>query len=96
MIPRTRKFSANVNYLWQNLGDTGSTQAILTGTYRLTSERAVSCRVVQQTGGGVDGTNVYLAFSQRARSGADVFLLLGDPNSQKTHGIVTLKVIRPF
>lgn len=91
----TRAFSMNLSYNNQELGGT-TTQSILTGTYRLTPERNISCRIVEQTGGGLNGMNVYIAFAQQARSGADVFLLLGDPNSLKSRGIITLKIVRPF
>jgi hypothetical protein len=39
---------------------------------------------------------VYLSFSQQVRSGADLFVLLGDPNSPHTRGLVTVKVVSPF
>ncbi len=95
----TRPFSVQLNYNRLKLGAQTSTQAIATGTYRLNATQTVGGRIVSQT--GVDqgtglGTNVYFSFGQQVRAGTDVFLLFGDPNSPKTRGLVTLKVVRPF
>ena len=51
--------------------------------------------------GGADqgtglGTDIYFSFSQQVRAGTDVFLLFGDPNSPKTRGKVTLKLVHPL
>lgn len=95
----SRPFSLQVNYNRLRLGDTHATQAILTGNYLLSSERSVGLRIVNQA--GVDqgtglGTDIYFSFSQQVRSESDLFLLFGDPNSPRTRGKITLKVIRPF
>ena len=95
----TRPFSLQLNYNRLRLGDTHATQAILTGNYLLSAERTVGVRIVNQAGadqGSGLGTNVYFSFGQHVRAGSDLFLLFGDPNSSKTRGKVTLKIIRPF
>ena len=95
----SRPLSLQLNYNRLRLGDTHATQAILTGNYLLNAERSVGVRIVNQAGadqGTGLGTNVYFSFGQHARSGSDLFLLFGDPNSPKTRGKVTLKIIRPF
>ena len=72
-------------------GDTTS-QVVVSGTYRLRSDQTFGGRLIQQG----DSLNAYLSFSRRARHGTDIFLLVGDPNSARTRGIVTLKLVRPF
>jgi hypothetical protein len=95
----SRPFSLQLNFNRLRLGGSHSTQTILTGNYLLSGERSLGARIVNQAGadqGGGLGTNIYFSFGQHVRSGADLFLLFGDPNSPKTRGKVTLKVIRPF
>ena len=92
-------FSLLINYSRLRLGDAHSTQAILTGNYLLSAERSLGFRIVNQAGadqGTGLGTDIYFSFGQHVRSGSDLFLLFGDPNSAKTRGKVTLKIIRPF
>lgn len=72
-------------------GDT-TNQVVVSGTYRLRSDQTFGGRLVKQG----DSLNAYLSFSRRARHGTDIFLLVGDPNSARTRGIVTLKLVRPF
>lgn len=100
-----RPLSLNMRFSQQKLGSETSSQLILTGTYRLNPWQTISGRLIRQDGNngndaqsiGVSrGTNIYLAFSQRARRGADLFVLLGDPNSQNTRGQVTVKVLKPY
>jgi hypothetical protein len=87
-----RPLTAQIAYYRLDLGATSTTQVVATGTYRITNERTVGARVVYQSG----ATDVYVSFSQQVRSGTDVFLLFGDPNSSVTREIVTLKLVRPF
>lgn len=94
-----RPFNVQLNYSRLLLGRATSTQAIITGTYRLNAVRTVGARIVNQSGkdqGTGLGTDIYFSFGQHVRSGDDIYLLFGDPNSPKTRGKVTLKVIRPF
>ncbi len=95
----SRPFSLQINFSRLRLGDAHSTQTILTGNYLLSAERSVGARIVTQAGadqGTGLGTDIYFSFGQHVRSGSDLFLLFGDPNSPKTRGKVTLKIIRPF
>jgi hypothetical protein len=89
-----RPFSLQVGVSLQELGDRRDTQSVVTGTYRLNAERTLGTRLVAQNG----NSNVYFAFAQRARSagGTDLFVLLGDPNSERTKAQVTMKLVRPF
>ena len=100
-----KAFSANLEASLVRAGEFHATQQILTGTYRLNPAQTVGCRVVRQTGHDptVDpgaqppkGTNLFLSFSQHARSGSDYFLLIGDPNSVRSRGLITFKVLRPL
>ena len=95
----SRPFSVQLNYSRLKLGQTSSTQSILTGTYRLNTVQTIGARIVSQ--GGADqgtglGTDIYFSFSQQVRTGTDVFLLFGDPNSPQTRGKFTLKLVHPF
>ena len=95
----SRPFSVQLNYSRQTQGRALSTQAIATGTYRLNDYQTIGGRIVNQA--GVDqgtglGTDIYFSFSQQVRTGLDVFLLFGDPNSPVTRGKFTLKIIHPF
>jgi hypothetical protein len=95
----SRLLSVALSYNRQTQGGTLSTQAIATGTYRLNDTQTLGGRIVSQAGadqGNGLGTNVYFSFSQQVRSGLDAYLLFGDPNSPKTRGKVTLKLIHPF
>ena len=95
----SRPFSLQLDYSRLRLGSTHSTQTILTGNYLLSAERSLGVRIVRQAGddqGTGLGTNLYFSFGQHVRSGSDLFLLFGDPNSPKTRGKITLKIIRPF
>ena len=91
----------------QNLLHQGAvfqTQTILTGTYRLSDARSLGTRIVRQTGSPdpksenfvPPGTNLYFSYGQHVRSGYDLFVLVGDPNSPATRGVLTMKVIQPF
>ncbi|MDX1934198.1 MAG: carbohydrate binding family 9 domain-containing protein [Capsulimonadales bacterium] len=89
----------------QILGSETTSQTIVTGTYRLDSARTISGRLLRQDGkntnpaqtiGVLKGTNLYLAYSQRVRSGNDIFILLGDPNRAGTRSQVTVKLLRPY
>ncbi len=95
----SRPFTLQLNYSLLKLGPTSSNQSIVTGTYRLSAVQTIGGRLVSQ--GGADqgsglGTDIYFSFSQQVRAGTDVFLLFGDPNSPKTRGKVTLKLVHPF
>jgi len=95
----SRPFSVQLNYSRLALGTTHSTQAIATGTYRLNGTQTIGGRIVNQAGadqGAGLGTNIYFSFSQQVRQGTDVFLLFGDPNSPRTRGKFTLKLVHPF
>lgn len=99
-----KPFTLDAQHNIQYLGSDTTQQTVVTGTWRLSSTRTISGRLVRQDGSAsgagaasvIRGTNLYLAFAQRVRSGADVFLLLGDPNAPNTRGQITLKVLRPL
>ncbi len=86
------RFSAQLSYDESILGPTATTQLVLTGNYRLSTFRTLGGRIVAQQG----HTNLYVAYGQQGRTGNDVFLIFGDPNSLSTRGEVTLKVVHPM
>jgi hypothetical protein len=97
----SRLWNAKLTALRQSLGDVITRQVIVTTTLRIDSERSISARLVGQNGtgnvaniAGQPGTNLYMAYSQRTRSGTDYFLIVGDPNKPNTRGQVTLKMAK--
>lgn len=95
----SRLWNAKLTALRQSLGGVETRQVIITTTLRIDSERSVSARLVGQNGtgnvanvAGEPGTNIYMAYSQRTRSGTDYFLIVGDPNKANTRGQVTFKM----
>jgi hypothetical protein len=88
----TRPFSMRLNHARYTVGRESSTQTVLSGVYQLSSERTVGGRLVQQNG----DTNLYFSFGQHVRAGYDLYLLIGDPNSPRTRGTFTLKLVTPF
>ena len=97
----SRLWNAKLTALRQTLGDVITRQVIVTTTLRIDSERSISARLVGQNGtgnvanvAGQPGTNLYMAYSQRTRSGTDYFLIIGDPNKANTRGQVTFKMAK--
>jgi hypothetical protein len=74
------------------LGSTITTQTILTGAYRITRAQTIGGRVVEQG----PNTDIYLSFGQQVRSGSDIFVLFGDPNSPNTRGRIAVKIVQPL
>lgn len=72
--------------------DDHRTQLVLTGLYDISPERGVALRFV----GRNDGTNVYAAYRQELRRGADMFFILGDPNARSLTKRVLLKVVNTY
>jgi hypothetical protein len=100
----SKPFSVYARYNQQQRTEQTVRQTIITGTVRLDTLRTVSLRLVSQNGtgnaanvGAQTGTNIYLAYAQKSRSGgADYFFVIGDPNAPNTRNQVTLKVIKPL
>jgi hypothetical protein len=97
----SRLWNAKLTALQQSLGNVETRQVIVTTTLRIDSERSISARLVGQNGtgnvanvAGQSGTNLYMAYSQRTRSGTDYFLIVGDPNKPNTRGQVTFKMAK--
>jgi hypothetical protein len=87
-----KKCSLSLQYNYQDLGGVITTQAVFTPNYELTAERSIGGRIVSQCG----STDIYLTFAQKARAGADIYLIFGAPNSPTTRGLIDLKVAEPF
>jgi hypothetical protein len=69
-----------------------SNQFITTLAYDLDKERTVAGRF--RAGSGA--SNLYLSYKQRVRSGMDIYLIYGDPNTETTRNCLLLKLIRPL
>ncbi len=87
-----KRFSLNLTLGRSTLGAATNTQTILTGTYRLNAEETFGARALQQN----SDVNVYFSYGRRMPHGTDVFLILGDPNSTRVRGVLTLKLVRPL
>jgi hypothetical protein len=74
------------------LGQTTTTSLVVTPVYLLNATDTFGARIVEQEG----ACDVYFSFSRQVRSGSDIFILFGDPNSAHTRGLLTMKVARPF
>jgi hypothetical protein len=72
--------------------DDNRTQLVVSGVYDISPERGVVLRLV----GRNDGTNFYAAYRQELRRGADIFLVLGDPNAASFTRRVLLKMVRAY
>ena len=67
-------------------------QYVLGLTYDMTLERSVGARLVKRG----DGTNWYMAYRQKVRSGADVWMIVGDPNAARFTRRLAVKLVRVF
>jgi len=91
-FPIGKRMSFNVNFGQVMLGTETNWQTILSGTYRIDPMQSFGGRMVTQDG----KTNLYLSYGKKTRQGNDVFILLGDPNSETTKRSITLKLVRTF
>jgi hypothetical protein len=69
-------------------------QGILTASYDVTPERTISARTILRD----DGVGAYAAYRQAVRRGTDMYVILGDPDPDRT-GLVprlAVKVVRVF
>jgi hypothetical protein len=69
-----------------------NTQLVATAAYDLTDEKTISSRLVVRN----SEINLYLAYRQALRSGPDLFILLGDPNADRTTARLATKVVWPL
>jgi hypothetical protein len=72
--------------------DDNRDQLVATGIYEISPERGVVLRMV----GGDEGTNIYAAYRQELRKGADIFLILGDPNARSFTRSASLKIVHAY
>ena len=67
-------------------------QGIVTASYDITPEKTVSARAILRD----DGVGAYAAYRQAVRRGTDMYIILGDPDPDRT-GLVArlaIKVVR--
>lgn len=88
----TKRFSFTAGVSRVEVGGEIDTQTILSTTYRLNPHESFGARLVQQDG----SYNLYFSYGRHSRHGADLFILLGDPNALTTRGVVTVKLVRAF
>jgi hypothetical protein len=93
----TKQFSAQLGWEMLRLDypdqpDDNRNQLVVSGIYDISPERGVVMRLVRSDG----ATNFYAAYRQELRRGADIFLVLGDPNSPSFTKRLLLKIVRAF
>jgi len=64
-------------------------QLMATAQYDITTERAVSGRIISSH----DGMNGYMTFQQVVRRGMDLFLIIGDPSAETWRSRIALKAM---
>lgn len=69
-----------------------SDQAILSVSYQLNPNEAISGRAVRQG----NQTNAYLSFRHSGNRGIEYFIILGDPNAKTFQSSLILKVVIPL
>lgn len=86
------RLSGNIQADRLELGNFTTMQTVLTGSYHLDPYRSIGGRMISQD----HDRNIYLSYGQRMRSGDDIFVIVGDPNSVKTETGVTVKITHPI
>lgn len=92
---------SEINYASSTATDYVHSQLILSLNYDLTAEKGLGGRLVARGAAVSDllsssSTNFYLTYRQAVRRGADVFVILGDPNAGKWRTRLAVKVVQPF
>ena len=67
-----------------------STQTILSANYDITPERGYGARLAVRKG----KPNFYCSYRRRAARGTDVYLIIGDPNADRTKARVAVKLVK--
>ncbi|MCC6443380.1 MAG: carbohydrate binding family 9 domain-containing protein [Armatimonadetes bacterium] len=93
----TSRFSLHFNYERLNLVFPDGTrdqfnQSFLSGLYEFSPERSIATRIIGRSG----KTNVYFAYRQELRRGADIFVVWGDPNADSTVSRIGVKVVNTY
>ena len=75
-------------------------RVIASGLYEFSNERSLAIRVIggRQSENGNRATlhNAFLAYRQEVRRGADIFVLVGDPNTNDVSANVAMKFIQTY
>lgn len=69
-----------------------SVQHILSTVYDIGRDMSISGRMVRED----NNINAYLAFRKSGERGAEYFVILGDPNAQRSRAALVLKAVFPF
>jgi hypothetical protein len=95
--PFTPRFSVQLNFESLRLDPSEGSpehfdQTFLSGLYEFSPERSIATRIIDRSG----KTNLYLAYRQELRKGADIFVVLGDPNAEETVSRIGVKVVNTY
>ncbi len=92
----TPKLSVSCGYGWARLGAPGATQTnsqvTLLGNYELSPEQSLGVWLV----GRDSNVNVCCTFRRTVRSGSDIYLIYGYPNTLTTEKRLAIKVVSPM
>ncbi len=78
--------------VFERRGDPTDSLTIVTIGYEMSRTRSVTSRIVQR---GAD-VNFYLAYRSGGLSGAELYVIAGDPNERRTQRRLSVKMVWPF
>ncbi len=87
-----RKLVLGCGFEWTRFAGESESQYTLSGSYDFTPERNLGLWAV----GRNSNINLCLTFKQTVRSGSDIYLICGYPNSLTTENRIALKIVRPM
>lgn len=67
-------------------------QSILTASYEFSPTRSMGGRMVERNG----RVNWYLSYRESGKKGNEIFVILGDPNTDKFRRVAQIKMVFPF
>ncbi len=90
-----QKFVLGLGFEWSRLGEPGAPETnqlyTVSGNYEITPEKRLGIWAV----GRNNDVNLCLTFTQTVRSGADIYLIYGYPNTTETTNRWAMKVVYP-
>jgi hypothetical protein len=86
-----RSFTVSYDVNALTMGDTYVQQTVFTGTYRIDKEHTIGGRLIVESG----ESDAFLSYTQHARSGADIDVVFGNPNSASTQEKFAVKITAP-
>ena len=88
----TPKLTLTCGFEWTRLGPDSDSQFTVLGSYDINPERNFGLWAV----GRDSDVNLCVTYKQTVRSGSDIYLIYGYPNTQTTERRIALKVVTPL